>query len=201
MEKMVDHEIEAIIDLLKEYDLDPGVYIAVIPDLEEKEREISREPREKVAYGGGESSAPIRTSSQESGCGKKGLQSGTVKTGRLVLKRNAQKAYDFGLVGTPTMTEDWNGKRLSVGDLVIVEKLVNEMRTGRKWQAQPGLHFVVSCDVPGAESQFAEGVVMASDENARKVGGLYRARLAKTWKEVEIGEEHDGIMIEWEAKE
>lgn len=129
-----------------------------------------------------------------------GVPVGMAKVGHGVLRTFAVGQRFMGLMGKETKFVDRRDKRLHVGDLVTVDKLVGEVRTGRKWEAVPGLHFVVDADdsEPESKGQFVMGLLTACNETTGKIDGKYRVKLVKTWKEVEFGETHDGIRVEWE---
>lgn len=129
-----------------------------------------------------------------------GVQVGMARVGHGVLRTFAVDQRFMGRMGKETKFVDRRDKRLHVGDLVTVDKLVGEVRTGRKWDAVPGLHFVVDADdsEPESKGQFVMGLLTACNETTGKIDGKYRVKLVKTWKEVEFGETHDGIRVEWE---
>lgn len=128
-----------------------------------------------------------------------GVQVGTIKLGHGILRKG--KTY-MGRMGRPTMFFDRNGKPLSVGDLVTVDVLVGDVRTGRKWTPAPGLHFVVDAkdDDPDFSGQFIMGILTACNEHTGKIDSHYRVKLAKTWREVEFDDTHDGVKVEWEGE-
>lgn len=129
-----------------------------------------------------------------------GVPVGMAKVGHGVLRTFAVDRRFMGLMGKETKFVDRRDNRLHVGDLVTVDKLVGEVRTGRKWEAVPGLHFVVDADdsEPESKGQFVMGLLTACNETTGKIDGRYRVRLVKTWKEVEFNEVHDGVRVEWE---
>lgn len=137
----------------------------------------------------------------------KGKPLGTIRSGRVLLsltngwKKMAPGIRNLGRVGDVTPFHDKNNKALHVGDLVIVEKLTGTVRQGRKWEAVPGLHFVVCEDSDDARSKGAYIMGMLDGCNAKtgKIDGRFRVRLAKTWKNVELGEVHDYVVPVWEG--
>ena len=136
----------------------------------------------------------------------KGTCVGMLRKGRGVLKAvgllAGDKAEHYGVMGELTNFYDKNGKRLHVGDLVTVEVLEGDVRTGRKWKSVPGLTFVVDehSDDPVSKGAYIMGMMKGCDPKTGKIDKRFRIKLAKTWQEVEIGEVHssDQIMATWE---
>lgn len=108
----------------------------------------------------------------------------------------------MGRPGTPTMFKDANGKVLFVGDLVTVKVLSGEVRTGRKWVDAPGLTFVVDDESDDAKcrGQYIMGLLSGCNEKTGKIDGHFKVYLAKRWQEVEVGEEHHSVKLEWEGE-
>ena len=107
----------------------------------------------------------------------------------------------MGKVGGPTKFKDCSGKKLQVGDLVVVDREVGDMRNGKTWEAIPGLHFVVDEDSDDASSKGAYIMGMLGGCNAKRgeFDPRFRIRLAKKWYEVELGEEHDLVRTVWKG--
>ena len=129
------------------------------------------------------------------------------KSGRGVLRANTRlinSDCDYGYMGTPTKFYDKNGEMLSVGDLVTVDYLEGDIRTGRKWKAMPGLHIVVDehSDNPKSKGQYIMGLVSGCNEKTGKIDSRFRITKVKSWKEVEVGDvaSHDLIKVVWEEK-
>lgn len=137
----------------------------------------------------------------------KGTPVGMVKTGRCVLKGAGPLAncnYDYGVLGMLTNFYDRNGNQLHVGDLVAVDILEGDVRTGRKWKALPDLTFVVDerSDDPKSKGQYIMGMVSGCNPKTGKIDSRFRVKLVKSWKEVEVGDvaSHDMIKVVWEDK-
>lgn len=137
----------------------------------------------------------------------KGKPLGTIRSGRVVLdltaglKQMVPGIRNLGRVGDATPFRDRNNKVLHVGDLVIVEKLTGTVRQGRKWVAEPGLHFVVceDSDDPRSKGAYIMGALDGCNAKTGKIDGRLRVRLAKTWKNVELGEVHNNVVPIWEG--
>lgn len=141
------------------------------------------------------------------GCEKDGTPVGNVRSGKVVLRPDKHVAFatpglrSLGVPGTPTKYRDRNNKPLNVGDLVTIEKLTGTVRAGRKWESVPGLHFVVCDDIPEKDPKgaYVMGLKDGCNGLTGKIDSRFRVRLAKTWKEVELGEIHDYVKVSWEA--
>lgn len=137
----------------------------------------------------------------------KGKQLGQIKTGVVklqptgMLKGAAKFVRNLGVVGTPTPFKDCNGKPLFVGDLVTVDRLTGTVREGRTWEPYPGLHFVVCEDSDNERSKgmYIMGLLDGCSDKKGKIDGRFKVRLAKSWKAVELGEEHDYVTPVWEG--
>lgn len=136
-----------------------------------------------------------------------GMPAGKVKAGRVVLKATDklmnQGVENYGILGEETPFVDQDNVHLRVGDLVIVSKLEGDVRTGRKWKEFPGLHFVMNerSEDPISAGPYIMGILTACNGKTGKIDGKLRVRRAKTWREVETGEIHDGIKVVWENVE
>ena len=131
------------------------------------------------------------------------------KGGRGILKpvggfaaMDPSEARSYGVMGTPTKFFDKDGKMLSVGDLVTVDVLQGDVRTGRKWVPVPDLAFVVDedSDDPVSKGQYIMGAMSACNPKTGKIDGKFRIRKVKSWKEVEVGEVHQDLRVTWEVK-
>ena len=139
----------------------------------------------------------------------KGTPVGKLKGGRGILRfvdgfaaMDPSKARSYGVMGTPTKFFDKDGEMLSVGDLVTVDVLQGDVRTGRKWAPTPDLAFVVDedSDDPVSKGKYIMGAMSACNPKTGKIDGKLRVRKVKSWKEVEVGEVHQGLRATWEVK-
>lgn len=130
---------------------------------------------------------------------------GNIKTGKVMLALDgplaklAPDVRNMGKVGDWTKFYDKDGQALWVGDLVIVDRLEGTVREGRKWKAVPGLHFVVCEDSDDERSKgaYIMGMLDGCNPKTGKIDSRFRVKRAKTWKEVELGESHDGVKTVW----
>ena len=136
-----------------------------------------------------------------------GVLVGKVKRGHCVLKpvglfATASNGDDYGVMGTPTLFTDKDGKALSVGDLVTVDVIEGDVRTGRHWKAVTGLTFVVDerSDNPVSKGKYIMGMMSACNDKTGKIDKRFRVRKVKNWTEVEIGEINSNGQLrpEWE---
>lgn len=138
----------------------------------------------------------------------KGIVCGKVKRGHCVLKAAGllaptdKSTKDYGVMGTYTRFYDTNGKPLFVGDLVTVDVLQGDVRTGRHWVSTPGLTFVVDerSDNPVSKGKYIMGLMSGCNDRTGKIDRKFRIRKVKDWKEVEIGEVNSNgqIQVVWE---
>lgn len=138
----------------------------------------------------------------------RGKALGKIRTGRVrlqpsgALKKLAKDMRSLGTVGRSTRFVDVSGKPLYVGDLVTVDRRTGTVRQGRKWEAVPGLHFVVceDSDDPDSKGAYIMGMMNACNPRTGKIDANFRIRLAKTWRAVELGEVHDMVEPIWEGE-
>ena len=137
----------------------------------------------------------------------KGIPVGLVKRGHCALKPTGVLANEpgvtgYGRMGTPTNFYDRNGKQLYVGDLVAVEVLDGNVRTGRHWKAITGLTFVVDeqSNDPLSKGQYIMGLMSGCNPKTGKIDGRFRVKKAKSWVEVEVGETNSNgqVTVVWE---
>jgi hypothetical protein len=158
---------------------------------------------EKKGKRKGKAGVAVKVATREA----KGKQIGLVKTGVVklqltgMLKGLGGHVRNMGVVGTPTPFKDCNGKPLFVGDLVTVDKLTGTVREGRTWEPVPGLHFMVCEDSDNERSKgmYIMGLLDGCSDKKGKIDGRFKVRLAKSWKAVELGEEHDFVTPVWEG--
>ena len=129
----------------------------------------------------------------------KGMTVGQVKRGRCRLS-SADTLEDYGVMGKPTKFYDRNGERLFVGDLVTVDVLNGDVRTGQKWVAVPGLNFVVDeqSNDPITRGAYIWGMCNGCDPKTGKIDKRFKVKKVKDWKQVEIGEANYGVKVVWE---
>jgi hypothetical protein len=74
-------------------------------------------------------------------------------------------------------------------------------RTGKTWKGLEGLHFVVNEDSDFEDSRgaYIMGLCEGCNRKTGEVDSSFRVRLAKTWKEVQLGEEHDLVRPVWKG--
>lgn len=140
----------------------------------------------------------------------KGVPVGKVKRGHCVLKPVGifkvkgveDNTVDYGVMGTPTVFTDKDGRALFVGDLVTVDVIEGDVRTGRHWRALPGLAFVVDerSDNPVSKGKYIMGMMSACNDKTGKIDKRFRVKKVKNWTEVEIGEINSNGQLrpEWE---
>ena len=131
----------------------------------------------------------------------KGMPVGSVKRGKCRLSSEfVGIPGDYGVMGKPTKFYDRNGERLYVGDLVTVDVLNGDVRTGQKWKAAPGVNFVVDeqSDDPVTKGAYIWGLCKGCDPKTGKIDKRFKVKKVKDWRQVEIGEANNGVKVVWE---
>lgn len=188
-------ELGAIIALCRAYEMHPEKVAYDVMDVFAKDKA-------EQAMGGG-CAAGCGTPVRKHNAGKKNMKGVPAhiarKEGKLHLTAFGE---GMGRPGTKTMFKDANGKVLFVGDLVTVKVLSGEVRTGRKWVDAPGLTFVVDDESEDEKcrGQYIMGLLSGCNEKTGKIDGHFKVYLAKRWQEVEVGEEHHSVKLEWEGE-
>ena len=200
-------EIGAVIALCRAMGAEPALTCFDVMDAYAKQsaRDVEKAAAAEAAA---KSSVKVKTPKPQSH-EVKGTPVGKLKGGHGILKpvggfavMDPSEARSYGVMGTPTKFFDKDGKMLSVGDLVTVDVLQGDVRTGRKWVPVPDLAFVVDedSDDPVSKGQYIMGAMSACNPKTGKIDGKFRIRKVKSWKEVEVGEVHQDLRVTWEVK-
>lgn len=202
-------EIGAVIALCRAMGVEPARTCFDVMDAYAKQSARDVELAAKIESVKGSVKVEVPKPKEVKGTPVKGTPVGKLKGGRGILKpvggfaiMDESKARSYGLMGTPTKFFDKDGERLYVGDIVTVDALQGDVRTGRKWVPVPDLAFVVDedSDDPVSKGQYIMGAMSACNPKTGKIDGKFRVRKVKSWKEVEVGEVHQDLRVTWEVK-